>query len=99
MVFRDNEMSEATVSRLLTAKLNIAAARRSQSPTTSRGTRAAATAARAQLRKQLSPEKSAEIRQTNTMYNALKRKTMPEDQSAEIRQNDADRKRKKANQR
>ena len=35
MVFRDNEMSEATASRLLTAKLNIAAARRSQSPTTS----------------------------------------------------------------
>ena len=99
MIFRDNEMSEATAFRLLTAKLNIAAARRRQSPTTSRGTRAAATAARAQLRKQLSPEKSAEIRQTNTMYNALKRKTMPEDQSAEIRQNDADRKRKKANQR
>ena len=48
MVFRDNEMSEATTSRLLTAKLNIAAARRSQSPTTSRVTRAAATAARAQ---------------------------------------------------
>ena len=99
MIFRDNEMSEATASRLLTAKLNIAATRRSQSPTTSRGTRAAATAARAQLRKQLSPEKSAEIRQTNTMYNALKRKTMPEDQSSEIRQKNADRQRRKANQR
>ena len=61
MVSRDNEMSEATASRLLTAKLNIAAARRSQSPTTSRGTRAAATAARAQLRKQASPEKTAKI--------------------------------------
>ena len=61
MVFRDNELSEVTASRLLTAKLNIAAARRSQSPTTSRGTRAAATAARAQSRKQLSPEKTAEI--------------------------------------
>ena len=99
MVFRDNEMSEATASRLLTAKLNIAAARRSQSPTTSRGTRAAATAARAQLRKQLTPEKSAEIRQTNTLYNAFKRKKMPEDQSTEIRQKDADRHRRKANQR
>ena len=61
MIFRDNEMSEATAFRLLTAKLNIAAARRRQSPTTSRGTRAAATAARAQLRKQASPEKTAEI--------------------------------------
>ena len=99
MGFRNNETSEATASRLDQDRLATAAARRSQSPTTSRGTRAAATAARAQLRKQLSPEKSAEIRQTNTMYNALKRKTMPEDQSAEIRQNDADRKRKKANQR
>ena len=92
-------MSEATASRLLTAKLNIAAARRSQSPTTSRGTRAAATAARAQLRKQVSPEKSQEEKRTNTLSKALKRKTMPEDQSVEIRQNDADRKRKKANQR
>ena len=75
MVFRDNEMSEATASRLLTAKLNIAAARRSQSPTTSRGTRAAATAARAQLRKQLPPENSQEIKRTNTLSRALKRKT------------------------
>ena len=75
MIFRDNEMSEATASRLLTAKLNIAATRRSQSPTTSRGTRAAATAARAQLRKQLSPEKSQEIKRTNTLSKALKRKT------------------------
>ena len=99
MVFRDNEMSEATVSRLLTAKLNIAAARRSQSPTTSRGTRAAATAARAQLRKQSSPEKSQEEKKRNTLSRALKRKTMQEDQAAEIRQNDADHKRKKANQR
>ena len=65
MVFRDNEMSEARASRLLKDKLNTAAARRSQSPTTSRGTRAAATAARAQCRKQLSPEKSTEIRQKN----------------------------------
>ena len=61
MVFRDNEMSEARASRLLKDKLNTAAARRSQSPTTSRGTRAAATAARAQLRKQASPEKTAKI--------------------------------------
>ena len=99
MVFRDNEMSDGTASRLLTAKLNIAAARRSQSPTTSRGTRAAATAARAQLRKQLSPEKSQEEKRTNTLSKALKRKTMPEVKSAEIRKNDADRKRKKANQR
>ena len=65
MVFRNNETSDATDSRLETAKLNIAAARRSQSPTTSRGTRAAATAARAQLRKQLSPEKTAEIRKND----------------------------------
>ena len=68
-------MSEATASRLLTAKLNIAAARRSQSPTTSRSTRVAATAARAELRKQLSPEKSKEIKRTNTLSRALKRKT------------------------
>ena len=54
MVFRDNETLEATASRLETAKLNIAAARRSQSPTTSKSARAAATAARAELRKQLS---------------------------------------------
>ena len=65
MIFRNNETSEATDLRLETARLNIAAARRSQSPTTSRGTRAAATAARAQCRKQLSPEKSTEIRQKN----------------------------------
>ena len=75
--------------------MNIAAARRSQSPTTSRGTRAAATAARAQLRKQSSPEKSQEEKKRNTLSRALKRKTMQEDQAAEIRQNDADRKRKK----
>ena len=92
-------MSEATASRLLTAKLNIAAARRSQSPTTSRGTRAAATAARAQLRKQRSPEKSQEEKRTNTLSKALKRKAMPEDQTAKINRKKADSQRKKANQR
>ena len=61
MGFRNNETSEATASRLDQDRLATAAARRSQSPTTSRGTRAAATAARAQLRKQASPEKTAEI--------------------------------------
>ena len=99
MVFRDNETSEATASRLLTDKLNTAAARRSQSPTTSRGTRAAATAARAQLRKQKSPEESQEEKRANTLSRALKRKAMPEDQTAEINRKKADSKRKKANQR
>ena len=61
MVFRNDETSEARASRLDQDRLATAAARRSQSPTTSRGTRAAATAARAQLRKQASPEKTAEI--------------------------------------
>ena len=65
MVFRNNEMSEARASRLDQDRLATAMARRSQSPTTSRGTRAAATAARAQLRKQLSPEKTAEIRKND----------------------------------
>ena len=65
MGFRNNETSEATASRLDQDRLATAAARRSQSPSSSRGTRAAATAARAQCRKQLSPEKSTEIRQKN----------------------------------
>ena len=99
MVFRDNEMSEARASRLDQKRLATAAARRSQSPTTSRGKRAAATAAMSQLRKQRSPEKSQEEKRINTLSKALKRKAMPKNQSAEIRQNDADRKRKKANQR
>ena len=52
MVFRNNETSEARASRLDQDRLATAAARRSQSPSSSRGTRAAAAAARAQLRKQ-----------------------------------------------
>ena len=99
MGFRNNETSEATASRLDQDRLATAAARRSQSPTTSRGKRAAATAAMSQMREQLSPEETQEEKKRNTLSKALKRKAMPEDQSAEIRQNDADRKRKKANQR
>ena len=68
-------MSEARASRLDQDRLATAAARRSQSPTTSRGTRAAATAARAQLRKQASPEESQEEKRRNTLSRALKRKT------------------------
>ena len=75
MGFRNNETSEATASRLDQDRLATAAARRSQSPTTSRGTRAAATAARAQLRKQASPEESQEEKRRNTLSRALKRKT------------------------
>ena len=75
MVFRNNETSEARASRLDQDRLATAAARRSQSPTTSRGTRAAATAARAQLRKQASPEESQEEKRRNTLSRALKRKT------------------------
>ena len=99
MVFRNDETSEARASRLDQDRLATAAARRSQSPTTSRGKRAAATAAMSQMREQLSPEETQEEKKRNTLSKALKRKAMPEDQSAEIRQNDADRKRKKANQR
>ena len=99
MIFRNNETSEARDARLDSKRINTATARRSQSPTTSRHKRTAATAARSKLREQLSPEESQEEKKRNTLSRALKRKTMPEDQSAEIRQNDADRKRKKANQR
>ena len=95
MVFRNDETSEARASRLDQDRLATAAARRSQSPTTSRGKRAAATAAMSQMREQLSPEETQEEKKRNTLSKALKRKAMPEDQSAEIRQNDADRKRKK----
>ena len=99
MVFRDNETLEATASRLETAKLNIAAARRSQSPTTSRGTRAAATAAMSKFREQQSPEESQVEKEKNTLSKALKRKMMPEDQKAKISKKKADSKRRMANQR
>ena len=99
MVFRNNETSEARASRLDQKRLATADSRRSQSPSTSRGTRAAATAARAQLRKQKSPEESQEEKRANTLSRALKRKAMPEDQTAEINRKKADSQRKKANQR
>ena len=99
MVFRNDESSEARASRLDQKRLATAAARRSQSPTTSRGKRAAATAAMSQLRKQRSPEKSQEEKRANTLSRALKRKAMPEDQKDEINRKKADSQRKKANQR
>ena len=58
---RANESPVRRKIRLDQDRLDTAEARRNQSPTTSRDKRAAATAARAQLRKQASPEKTAEI--------------------------------------
>ena len=80
-------------------QLDTAKARRSQSPTTSRGTRAAATAAMSKFREQQSPEESQEEKEKNTLSKALKRKMMPEDQKAKISRKNADSQRKKANQR